>query len=307
MKQKVIKWEPLGDYEVAYKAGLKERKKYKEKFTAPNANVLVIDDNQMNLMVFKNLLKKTKIKIDTAISGDEGLTLTRNNKYDIIFLDHMMPEKDGIETLKELKVQKENPNYETIVVCLTANAVSGAREKYIAAGFDNYLTKPINPDKLEEMLLEYLPKEKIEDNSKDKAEVAIQNEKPQASYNHINIAMGLEYSSDMEDLYREILEMFCNLKEEKRAKLQKAFDAEDWKNYTVFVHALKSTALSIGGEKCSVAAKQLEMAGNKIISDDASELDKQKGEEYIKIHHAQAMELYDKLVEEGRKYLAFQK
>lgn len=290
LKQKVIKWDTLGNYEASYKAGLKERKKYQEKFTAPTARVLVVDDNQMNLLVFKNLLKQTKIKIDTAINGEEGLFLTQANKYDIIFLDHMMPDKDGIETLQELKTQKKNPNYHTKAVCLTANAISGAREKYIAAGFDNYLTKPINPDKLEEMLLEYLPKEKVQELSSDK------------NYNHINIAMGLEYSTG-EDMFRSVIEIFCNLHDGNKEKIQKAFDNADWKNYTIFVHSLKSTALSIGGEKCSKLAKELELAGNVLKDNNSSESDKHKAEEYIKSHHAEAMELYDKLVEEGKRYL----
>jgi len=290
LKQKVIKWDTLGNYEASYKAGLKERKKYQEKFTAPTARVLVVDDNQMNLLVFKNLLKQTKIKIDTAINGEEGLFLTQANKYDIIFLDHMMPDKDGIETLQELKTQKKNPNYHTKAVCLTANAISGAREKYIATGFDNYLTKPINPDKLEEMLLEYLPKEKVQELSSDK------------NYNHINIAMGLEYSTG-EDMFRSVIEIFCNLHDGNKEKIQKAFDSSDWKNYTIFVHSLKSTALSIGGEKCSKLAKELELAGNVLKDNNSSESDKHKAEEYIKSHHAEAMELYDKLVEEGKRYL----
>ena len=90
LKQKVIRWKPLGDYEASYKASLEERKKYEEKFTAPTAKVLVVDDNMMNLKVFQNLLKQTLIRIDTAVKGDEGLLLTQDNKYDIIFLNHMM-------------------------------------------------------------------------------------------------------------------------------------------------------------------------------------------------------------------------
>ena len=303
LKQKVIKWEPLGDYEASYKAGLKERKKYQEKFTAPTAHVLVVDDNSMNLMVFKNLLKQTKIKIDTAINGDEALLLTQDNKYDIIFLDHMMPDKDGIETLQELRTQTENLNYRTTAVCLTANAISGAKEKYIAAGFDNYLTKPINPDKLEEMLLKYLPKEKVNEPFNDNVEVTIQNEVPQAGYKHMNIAVGLEYSGGMDDIFRSIVELFCSLKDENQGKIQQAFERGDWKNYTIFVHALKSTSLSIGGEKCSALARELEMAGKTLQNDSSSESDKHAAEKYIKSHHAEVMKLYDELVEECERYL----
>jgi len=301
LKQKVIKWEPLGDYETTYKKGLKKRKKYKEKFTAPKAQILVVDDNPMNLMVFKNLLKQTEMKIDTAINGDKGLSLTQDNKYDIIFLDHMMPDKDGIEILQELRAQNENINSRAIVICLTANAISGARKKYIAAGFDNYLTKPINPDKLEEMLLNYLPKEKVDFSTKDLVKET-QDKPSKASYEHINIAMGLEYSNG-EDMFRSILEMFCNLKDKNKEKIQKAFDSEDWKNYTIFVHGLKSTALSVGGEKVGKIAKELEMAGNVLRDNKSSKSDKDKAQDYIKSCHDEAMKLYDKLVEECRRYL----
>lgn len=302
LKQKVIDWAPLGDYEASYKAGLKDRKKYTEKFTAPTARVLMVDDNQMNLMVFKNLLKQTKMKIDTAINGDEGLFLTQADKYDIIFLDHMMPDKDGIETLQELRAQKDNPNCQTIAVCLTANAVSGAREKYLAAGFDNYLTKPINPDKLEEMLLEYLPKGKVEHVKDNNAELTTQNEQSLPKYEYMNIATGLQYS-DGEDMFKSVVEIFCSLKDENQKKIQKAFDSGDWKNYTIFIHALKSTSLSVGGEKCSALAKQLEAAGNILKGNNSSESEKREAEAYIKSHHAEAMELYDKLVEEGNRYI----
>ncbi|MCR5791156.1 MAG: response regulator [Lachnospiraceae bacterium] len=161
LKQTVIKWEALGDYEAAYKAALKNREKYHEKFHAPNAEILVVDDTLMNLVVFKNLLKRTGIRIDTAASGDEGLSLAYDKKYDIIFLDHMMPDKDGIQTLHEMKARENDPNKDTPVICLTANAISGARERYLAEGFDNYLTKPIDSVKLENMLVELLPADKV--------------------------------------------------------------------------------------------------------------------------------------------------
>ncbi len=161
LKQDVVSWEELGDYEVSYRVAIAGRKKYKQKFTAPSARVLVTDDSSMNLEVFKNLLKRTGVQIDTATRGDECLALTRLNKYDVIFLDHMMPKKDGIETLAELRADSENPNRQTRVICLTANAISGAREQYLKAGFDDYLTKPIDAARLEEILLWYLPKEKL--------------------------------------------------------------------------------------------------------------------------------------------------
>ena len=160
LKQRVVKRTAIGNYEKAHRQSVSGHKKYREKFTAPDARVLVVDDTHMNLVVFSSLLKQTNVRIDTAESGDEGIALALKNKYDIIFLDHMMPNKDGIETLKELKAAENNPNAGTPMICLTANAISGAREKYIEAGFDDYLTKPIDCAKLEDMMYEYLPDDK---------------------------------------------------------------------------------------------------------------------------------------------------
>ena len=113
------------------------------------------------LTVFKFLVAKTRVQTDTSESGDECLEMTAGKKYDLIFLDHMMPGKNGIETLHELRSQPDNPNLNTPVVCLTADAVSGAREEFISAGFSDYLTKPIDTSLLEDILIELLPAEKV--------------------------------------------------------------------------------------------------------------------------------------------------
>ncbi len=162
LKQKVVKWEPLGEFDTAFKRFLSERKQYKVQFMAPKARILVVDDTEVNLKVFVSLLSKTKMQIETADSGDACIALFKRNFYDVIFLDHMMPDKDGIETIKEMKECRDTPNGETPVICLTANAVSGMREMYINAGFDDYLTKPIDTGRLEGMLLRYLPPDLVE-------------------------------------------------------------------------------------------------------------------------------------------------
>ncbi len=157
LEQAVVKWEPLGEFDAAFKRFISERELYRVKFTAPNARILVVDDTEVNLKVFVNLLSKTKMQIETADSGDACIALFKRNPYDMIFLDHMMPDKDGIETIKEMKECSGTPNQKTPVICLTANAVSGMREMYINAGFDDYLTKPIDTARLENMLINYLP------------------------------------------------------------------------------------------------------------------------------------------------------
>ncbi len=162
LKQKVVKWEPIGDFDTAFKRFLSERKKYRVQFVAPKAKILVVDDTEVNLKVFCSLLSETRMQIETADSGDACIALFKRIRYDVIFLDHMMPDKDGIETLKEMKALSDTPNKDTPVICLTANAVSGMREMYINAGFDDYLTKPIDTGRLESMLLRYLPPELVE-------------------------------------------------------------------------------------------------------------------------------------------------
>lgn len=161
LEQEVMDWEPVGNMDEVLLTTATARHQYHEQFTAPEANVLVVDDTEMNLVVFTNLLKKTKVNIDTAISGDDALARTKNKKYDLIFLDHMMPHKNGIETLHELREQKTAVNKDTPVVCLTANAVSGAWELYKSEGFDDYLTKPIDFALLEQTVIKYLPPEKV--------------------------------------------------------------------------------------------------------------------------------------------------
>ena len=121
-----------------------QRKLYHEKFTAPNAKILVVDDTVMNLTVVKGLLKQTRIQITTAESGYECLELVQREKFDIIFLDHRMPSMDGLETLQKMRELDNNLNDETPVIALTANAISGAREQYLAATFRDYLSKPID-------------------------------------------------------------------------------------------------------------------------------------------------------------------
>ncbi|MCR4818508.1 MAG: response regulator [Fretibacterium sp.] len=265
LRQKVVKWEALGDYEVAYRASLSARKKYRAKFTAPEARVLVVDDTPMNLTVFRSLLKQTKIQIDTAGSGSEGLTLTREKKYDIVFLDHMMPDMDGIETLHRLRADEEGLNLHTPVVCLTANAISGAREKYLAEGFNDYLTKPIDAMKLEAMMMVYLPKEKQIVATGD---AAAREEEPAAELpdwllgiEEIDTASGQTHCGGGEG-YLDMLKIYGEDAAANADRIEKFWRARDLSNTTIRVHALKSTSRAIGAESLGALAARLESAGN---------------------------------------------
>ncbi len=260
--QKVVKWDPLGDYEEAFRRLINERINYREKFTAPHADVLVVDDTPVNLTVFVNLLRQTGIRIDTAESGDEGISLFRQKHYDVIFLDHMMPNKDGIETLKEMKAISDSPNAKTPIICLTANAVSGMREVYTNAGFDDYLTKPIDVERLEMTLLQYLPKGKVAPPS-DAFESDIY-VLPDFLYNlkEIDVNSGLAHCGSGES-YVKTLKMYLDSAAKNAEEIEKYWEVGDIKNTTIKIHALKSTSRVIGALQLGEFAAELEKAGDK--------------------------------------------
>jgi signal transduction histidine kinase/CheY-like chemotaxis protein len=160
--QKVVNGEPIGDYRKAQKKLQETLTTNRKSFTAPDAAVLSVDDNKVNLAVVKGLLKKLKIQCDSALSGAECIEMASKKDYDIILLDHMMPEMDGIETLQKLRQSEQWKNHQPAVIALTANAVVGAREEYLNAGFTDYLSKPIDSSQLDELLARYLPAEKLE-------------------------------------------------------------------------------------------------------------------------------------------------
>lgn len=130
----------------------------KKRFYAPNAKVLVVDDNRMNLKVIQALMKHTGIGLDVATGGNECLQMTKDKKYDLILMDHMMPEPDGIQTLHMLRNEKDNVNRNTKVVVLTANAIEGMREEYLKEGFEDYLSKPVEVNRLDSILEKYIEK-----------------------------------------------------------------------------------------------------------------------------------------------------
>ena len=274
LKQKVVSPSPLGDYAASYREHLMKHQKYKEAFTAPDAHILVVDDNLMNLTVFKGLVKKTLIKVDTAEDGNSALALTKDKKYDIIFLDHMMPGKDGIETLKEVKIQADGKNAETPEICLTANAISGSREIYTAAGFDEYLTKPIDAERLEELLLSFLPEEKITkteqfrteatgadgENDEDGGVVIPPELEKLGEQDWIDVDTGVRNSGSAE-AYMPLLGIFYSSIAEKTEELERFYAQNDIQNYTIKVHALKSSARIIGAAQFGEKAQKLEDAG----------------------------------------------
>ncbi|MBQ4310871.1 MAG: response regulator, partial [Oscillospiraceae bacterium] len=263
VKQKVIKWDPVGDYEAAFRRSVAERKIYKEKFTAPDARVLVVDDTPVNITVFRSLLKRTKMQIDTAESGDVCIIRTSLVKYDLIFLDHMMPVKDGIETLKELKSSEKNKNRDTPIICLTANAVSGMRESYLAAGFDDYLTKPIDPDSLENAMITYLPKDKLmpaDGSVNEDSDTDVQIPGYMYQTDEIDVSAGLRHCGTP-GAYMATVRAFCETALSNIGEIEGYWNSGDLHSATVKVHALKSSARGIGADRLGTLAEYVEKAG----------------------------------------------
>ena len=160
VEQKIISDAPLGDIGRG-SSGQRDKAINKSGFTAPDAKILVVDDNAINLAVMKGLLKKTEMNVETALSGMDCLQMIKETEYDLIFMDHLMPEMDGIETFRRMKSHTLHRNVDTPVIILTANAVAGAKEMYLSHGFSHYLTKPVDVKKLEEAILKFLPEDLV--------------------------------------------------------------------------------------------------------------------------------------------------
>lgn len=162
LKQRIVNAKSIGIIDFAAQKQLGQRAKYQQSFMAPDASVLVVDDNDMNRMVVAKLLRGTKINLDTAESGRACLKKTAEKPYHVILMDHMMPEMDGEETLKAVRTQTKGFCQKTPVIALTANVMTNAEQVYQSMGFDGYLAKPINSTLLEAGLLKYLPSELVE-------------------------------------------------------------------------------------------------------------------------------------------------
>lgn len=263
MEQRVVRWEPIGDFKEALERSLASADTYRETFRAPEARLLVVDDTVMNLTVIENLLKKTRILIDTAESGFEMLDMIQKEHYDLIFLDHRMPKMDGIETLQKMREMDAsvNQNKDTPVIVLTANAVSGAREEYLRNGFDDYMTKPIQSAQLEQLIIRYLPEDKViltdeADGEEDEGLPDIYWQIPE-----LDVNKGLENCGDCES-FLQAVRIYQESAQDNLEEIREAFDKKDYPAYTIKVHALKSSSRIIGASSIGNLAERMEQAGN---------------------------------------------
>ena len=239
-------------------------------FTAPDAKILVVDDNEVNLQVADGLLKKFAINCTKAMSGYEALDLLKKQKFDIVFMDHQMPDMDGIETLEKIrKKEKElNKTEKQIVVALSANAVNGAREMFLSKDFDDFLSKPIQGKDFAACLSKWLDKSLIKiisDNSKVENidERTIPADFPTLPEEDINIKKAVSMT-DSFATWLSVTKLFISLIQENADLIQKYFADCNYKEYTIKVHALKSAARIVGAEKLSSMAEDLEKEGNEL-------------------------------------------
>ena len=274
LKLRVVDAAPIG--EAGSKTKTSAAKDKAEHLYAPSARVLVTDDNDMNLKVATNFLKIFGITPVTCSSGSATIELMRKEKFDIVFLDHMMPEMDGIETLRKLK--DEGLTEGTVMIALTANAVVGAEEQYLSAGFDGYLSKPITIEDIEKALAQYLPADIIGRN--DDISNNNQNNKGNKSITidtarqiGLNVDSALVYSCGDEDFYLELLTDYAKQASDRCAELTSYLEAGNLKDYEILVHSVKSSSKTIGADDLSELAKLLESAARDSDAD------------YVRQHH----------------------
>lgn len=300
---------PIGDYKKALEEHRRENVT-EIRFTAPEARILIVDDNLMNHKVAENLLKLFQIEPDHAISGAEGIEYVKKKQYDIICLDHMMPEMDGIETLERMRNENLLPK-NTVVLVMTANAVVGAKEMYLEKGFDDYISKPIEMEVLINKIRTYLPKEliieagaQIKPNESDSEifEFAPVSEETKESNTYdglerldnlkklgIDVSQGLAHCADDTDFYLEILSDFCESQKEKCDELEEFLSTGRFEDYGIKAHAIKGNARTLGIVALADVALGMEQAA------------KNKEFEYIRNNHEAFISEYERITTDIKK------
>jgi CheY-like chemotaxis protein/HPt (histidine-containing phosphotransfer) domain-containing protein/anti-sigma regulatory factor (Ser/Thr protein kinase) len=261
------------------------------KFYAPKAHVLVVDDNVMNIHVIQGLLEKYKIKVTAAESGAEALEKIETMDYDFVFMDHMMPEMDGIETMHRIR-SKVGSYYKNVpILALTANAIAGMREMFLKEGFNDFVEKPVEISVLDRVLRRTLPPEKIVKVTDEGEAEPVKQDTDEIVIGELDVQKGIIYCGGKAE-YLDILRLHADEDEADREHINELLNEENWKDYTIAVHAVKSSMKSIGAEKLSTMARDLEKAG------------KDTNREYIVSHHAAFDSEYERLIKMLKEYFA---
>lgn len=249
-------------------------------------HILVVDDMEMNRIVAKEMLLQTGAIVDVAGSGEEGLTLMKEQYYDLIFMDQMMPDMDGIATFEEMK-RMNHQNKTTPVIAMTANAVKGAKEMYLQHGFADYISKPIFEEKMWKILERFLVDKQTEAVEKKNSDGGAEENKKslQERFPYLDTEQGMSVCMEDEDFYLKILKVY--LKDEMVDTLQQDYEAGAWAQYQIHVHGLKNVSANIGAMELSGQFKGLEYA---IKNHDIPDMD------YIRSHHDKVMEAYQELL-----------
>ena len=237
---------------------------------APEAHILVIDDNRMNIRVVEGLLRAYGVKVSYALSGQEGIDMLASKAYDLILLDHMMPGMDGVETFHHIRKKPDLYYKEIPIIALTANAIAGAREMFIKEGFNDFVAKPVESSVLQRTLKRHLPAHKLKtldeaeriqmEKAKDNQQKSVSTPKGELVIGDLDISKGIMYCGNQEN-YLEILSSQRDSGKDIIEQAQSLYEKADWKNYVIVVHGIKSSMMSIGAVKLSEMAKALEFAG----------------------------------------------
>jgi CheY-like chemotaxis protein len=237
-----------------------------EHLSAPDARILVVDDNEFNLRVAHGLLNLLEIDAKITDSGKEAVKLISENDFDIVFMDHMMPEMDGVETLEEIRKLGE-PYTDLPIIALTANAVQGAKEMFLANGFNGFIAKPINKQELIVLLIDWLPQDKIIFKPKTEDDSSKPDEAAQSEFlaavgiiSEINAEIGMNHASGVESMYRNNLERFYKKLAAECSQMNACLSDNDLKKFSIFVHSMKSMLSTIGAMDLSDEAFMLETA-----------------------------------------------
>jgi len=235
------------------------------KFIAPKARVLVVDDIATNLKICEGLMLPYKMHVDSCLSGAEAIELVKKNEYDIVFMDHMMPDMDGVETTKHIReLGSENKRYlDLTIVALTANAVSGVEKMFLSSGFSDFMSKPIDTKKLDAILEKWIPKEKRDKaNEEIKSDIDIDiDSEVKVKIDSVDVKKGISMTGGTFESYAQALSAFYKDGLKKIEEIKKCLETDNYPLYTTYVHALKSASASLGALDLSEQAKALEIAG----------------------------------------------
>ena len=275
--------------------GFVSGKKKIAKFIAPDAKVLVVDDNEANLKVAKGLMGQYKLSVRTCTSGKAALDILETDKsFDILFIDHMMPEMDGVELTKILRSSNDDYLKYVPIIALTANAIKGVSEMFLANGFTEYLSKPIDTERLGEVLNKWIPENKKEEAMEEEESVADKNQavddNEENLLNMLRQIENVDYDKAMtlcgksEDILLSVIEVYVKSYSQIKERIDSTYAKEDLKNYAIEVHGVKSSSRSIGNDVLGEMAYRLEIEA------------KDGNIAYVKENHSEFVMKYEQFV-----------